>query len=109
MSNISEMDAEKFHISRCFLRRNGCLIIVISALENSTTQSHFKRETFLLKSLEKTKATFICTHSFYIVFFPYQGREKDQVTLLSWAHINSCEVLSSVRKSFPGNHIYTFT
>lgn len=61
-------------------------------------------------SLERSETTFICIHGLYMVVFPIRKRtEKDQVTLLSWACVNSCEGLSSVRKSFPGNDIHTLT
>lgn len=77
VSAISEMDLE-LCISRCFLRTNGCLTIVIFALENSTTQPCFKRENLLLKSLEKPKATLISTHGFYVVFFPHQRQNGER-------------------------------
>ena len=101
------MDSEKLCISRCFFRRNGCLIIVIFPLEKIFIPTS-RGTTQLLKSLEKPTATFSVSTVSTLVSSPIRKRtQEDQVTLVSWACINSWEVLSSVTKSFPGNHIYT--
>lgn len=107
MKTLSHMDSEKLCISRCFFRRNGCLIIVIFPLEKIFIPTS-RGTTQLLKSLEKPTATFSVSTVSTLVSSPIRKRtQEDQVTLVSWACINSWEVLSSVTKSFPGNHIYT--
>lgn len=68
--------------------------------------SHFKKDNSTPQVSEKPTATFLCIHGL-LVSSPIRRTQEDQVTLVSWACINSWEVLSSVRKSFPGNHIYT--
>lgn len=71
MKTLSHMDSEKLCISRCFFRRNGCLIVVIFPLEKIFIPTS-RGTTQLLKSLEKPRATFLCIHGFYIGFLPHQ-------------------------------------
>lgn len=107
MKTLSHTDSEKRCISRCFFRRNGCLIIVMFPLEKIVIPTS-RRTTQLLKSLKSLQPPFSVSTVCTSVSSPIRRRtQEDQVTLVSWACINSWEVLSSVRKSFPGNHIYT--
>ena len=70
--------------------------------------SHFKRDNSTPQVFRKAYSHLSLYPVSTLVSSPIRKRtQEDQVTLVSWACINSWEVLSSVTKSFPGNHIYT--